>query len=61
MVDHCYAYEVDNGVDVKISNEHDKYQWLGYEEALEILEFEENKKVLSMLKESINREGNTYE
>ncbi len=55
MIDYCYSLEVENNTIVKISNEHDMYQWLSYGEAIEIFEFDENKKVLQMLWKEVDK------
>jgi|GEM_PF-259591 len=57
MKDYCFAYKVNPNTDVKISNEHDKYQWLDYEEAQKILEFDENKKALDLLMRKVSVVG----
>lgn len=55
MIDYCYSLEVENDTEVKISSEHDMYHWLSYEEAIEIFEFDENKKVLQMLMKVVDK------
>lgn len=53
MIDYCFAIEVENDLMIKLSSEHDNYLWLSYMEAMDLLEFDENKKALSMLNDRI--------
>lgn len=49
MRDHCFGYHVENETEPTLSHEHDLYKWVSYEEALDTLEYDENKIVLTML------------
>ncbi|WP_238655809.1 NUDIX hydrolase [Paenibacillus piscarius] len=42
MQDYCYAAEIEHPVDIKLSGEHEAYQWLSYAEAQECLTWEHN-------------------
>ncbi len=44
-----FGMEVEEGVEPKLSHEHDKYKWCELEEALDLLKFESNKKALRHL------------
>jgi hypothetical protein len=51
MQDFCFAAEIENISDVKLSDEHDEYKWCSYIEANEFLKWEHN---LIALKKLIN-------
>jgi len=42
MQDFCFAVEVENIFDVKLSDEHEEYKWCSYIEAKEYLKWEHN-------------------
>ena len=49
MQDFCFAVEIENLFDVKLSNEHEEYKWCSYVEAKEYLKWEHNLNALEKL------------
>lgn len=37
MQDYCFAVEINNVTNIKLSNEHEEYKWCSYDQAKEIL------------------------
>ena len=52
MRDYCYGMEVSEEYNVTLT-EHSEYKWLPYKEAYDLLEYDENKTVLTMLRDKI--------
>lgn len=42
MQDYCFAVEIGNVIDIKISDEHEEYKWCSYNEGKEYLKWEHN-------------------
>ncbi|MCQ4924298.1 NUDIX pyrophosphatase [Tissierella carlieri] len=42
MQDYCFAVEINNVTNIKLSNEHEEYKWCSYDQAKEILKWEHN-------------------
>ena len=57
MVDFCFGYEIEKEIGIRISKEHDEYLWLDYHDALKLLTFDENSKVLKILMENCKSKG----
>ena len=53
MQDYCFAVEIENESDVKLSDEHEEFRWCSYIEAKEYLKWEHNLIALERLKERI--------
>ncbi len=53
MQDFCFAVEVENIFDVKLSDEHEKYKWCSYIEAKEYLKWEHSLNALERLMQKI--------
>jgi dATP pyrophosphohydrolase len=49
MQDFCFAVEIDNVADIKLSDEHEEYKWCSYTEAKEYLKWEHNLVALEKL------------
>ena len=45
IYEHCYGVEASNE-DIKLSDEHTKFQWLTFEDAKRILKWDSNKNAL---------------
>lgn len=50
MQDYCFAVEIENESDVKLSDEHEEFRWCSYIEAKEYLKWEHNLIALEKLK-----------
>ncbi len=48
-----FSAEVEPGQEVVINEEHTEYKWLSFDQALEQLKFDDDKKALTVCKESI--------
>lgn len=53
MQDYCFAVEIENESDVKLSDEHEEFRWCSYIEAKEYLKWEHNLIALEKLKRRI--------
>ena len=42
MQDFCFAVEVEDILDIRLSDEHEQYKWCSYTEAKEYLKWEHN-------------------
>lgn len=51
MKDICYAIEIEDTVDIILSDEHEQYKWCSYTEAKEYLTWEHNLIALEILKD----------
>lgn len=49
MQDFCFAVEIENLLDVKLSDEHEEYKWCSYVEAKKYLKWEHNLNALEIL------------
>lgn len=49
MQDFCFAVEIENIFDVKLSDEHEEYKWCSHTEAKEYLKWEHNLNALEKL------------
>ncbi|HOK63719.1 MAG TPA: NUDIX pyrophosphatase [Bacillota bacterium] len=53
MQDFCFAVEVENIVDIKLSDEHEEYKWCSYSEAKAYLKWEHNLIALKKLMQKV--------
>ncbi|HHY69770.1 MAG TPA: NUDIX pyrophosphatase [Firmicutes bacterium] len=53
MQDFCFAVEVENIVDIKLSDEHEEYKWCSYSEAKAYLKWEHNLIALEKLMQKV--------
>lgn len=53
MQDFCFAGEIENIFDIKLSDEHEEYKWCSYIEAKEYLKWEHNLNALEKLMQKI--------
>lgn len=53
MQDFCFAVEVDDILDIKLSDEHEEYKWCSYIEAKVYLKWEHNLNALEKLMEKV--------
>ena len=53
MQDYCFAVEIENESNVKLSDEHEEFRWCSYIEAKEYLKWEHNLIALEKLKRRI--------
>lgn len=54
MQDYCFAVEIEEVVDIRISDEHERYVWCTYEEAMNYLKWEHNIIALKKLVNKLN-------
>lgn len=53
MQDFCFAIEVENIPDIRLSDEHEEYKWCSYIEAKAYLKWEHNLNVLEKLMQKV--------
>jgi dATP pyrophosphohydrolase len=51
--EYCFGYEVSSDYKVSLSDEHSEFKWLSYEQAVELIDYENSKLVIRKIYQAI--------